>query len=424
MRRFFVRMQRATSVVRALSRVSSNLLQIRKLAQLIAVALPAALCLPAATAVAQTSPLANYFLGDVSGASSEETLIKFEWGNRKKYPEYGSDRLQFCWHNQAVDRLPDRDGKAYFVFVSSNKEGGMIHVAETSAGFAKMDGRIESRDGSDGKIIWHWSMQKDDSGDTLPGTNTKVGRWNHPAKADTLGELLVVAMQDVNLTEGKYSCGGTTGQDDAIVWLDFTNRGQPVHKATWHGPDFGLKANADCMRVAALAVPDRTDNSKSIKLISISGQDGNAFGVSKGPGNAWDATNYKWFASPEGPPKTVGRISEWYYGKWDANGDNRVIQVTAIDSHSFKIAPLLFLDQGETADQAWQNKKFLPSASTVNFSIDKKAGEQTYPTYVANEPTPRASGIFVSATGAGFILCGEVNDNKHAKVWLRQPKKK
>lgn len=372
----------------------------------------------AAESAAPDSVKASEYKTDVAqGAGSAEEMLKFKWGGRKRYPEFSD--TQPCWHVQSVDRLPDRnvgtaqrpDWRAYFVWMSSNKNGGLIHVGETDAGIVDSTGRSRGVDGTDGKIIWHWSMQSDDAGGKLPGTNTNVGRWNHPAKADTLGDLLVIAMQEWNSGWCKPECQVVKcSSKDAVVWLNFANRHEPRFKATWRGSDFGHPRGhqMEITRVAVLAVPHREDSSKTVVLVVAGGKHGDVLGVAVDPQDPTDAGSYHW--------SLIGKkVSEWFYGKIVAGKADRVREIHDPTDQSLKITPLLFLDA--PGDKGHR----LPTEATINIVRDPDGNTHTVETFSSKKNScNRASGDFVDGGGRGYWLCGQANNNNKARMWIRQ----
>jgi len=257
-------------------------------------------------------------------------------------------------------------------------------------------------------------MQPDDAGSKLPGTQQEVGRWNHPAKMDTLGHLVAVAMQDVNLKSDWGECGGKTGEKDKVVWFSFANPDQPQRMATWTGPQMHLPGgnSPDIVRVAALSVPVRGAPDSRAVLISVSGGKGKSFGIAINPEDPTRVDAYRWYGS--GEAQNIARVTEWYYGHRFGGADLRVVEVHDMNNREFKHTALRFIDRDGSTHE-------LPGPNTVSFR--RGTGTRTVQTFESDRPTAdRANGIFVGENGRASLLGGKVNNNERAHVWIRQRK--
>lgn len=100
------------------------------------------------------------------------------------------------WHPQHIVRLPNKNGRAYFMYSNSNSGtpvelsfgGGWISLMEIDEN--RLDENdlviVEGFDTPVGRFIWS----------DVYTTSSPVGHFNHPAKMEVIGNLLVVAAQN------------------------------------------------------------------------------------------------------------------------------------------------------------------------------------------------------------------------------------
>ncbi|WP_291992131.1 hypothetical protein [Candidatus Accumulibacter sp. ACC003] len=126
------------------------------------------------------------------------------------------------FHPQHVIRLPNKDGRAYFVVAQSRAHNGWISVLETDPGVVDpATDLIVSQDPNKpiGKYIWQdlyrWK-------DQVPNP---VGNWNHPGKMDQIGGVLVVAAQ--NWGESAPCFYGKGESVDKVLFYDIRDPRQP-----------------------------------------------------------------------------------------------------------------------------------------------------------------------------------------------------
>lgn len=128
-----------------------------------------------------------------SKAPSEIKRFVFEnsnncWGNF-----YEACAGKELWHMQHIVRLPNKNGRAYFMLSQSRAYNGYIMLLETNPGVLDpITDEIKAIDGQAvGKIIWN-----DVYTGEFNGTYNPAGNWSHPGKMDVCGGLLVVAAQN------------------------------------------------------------------------------------------------------------------------------------------------------------------------------------------------------------------------------------
>lgn len=145
-----------------------------------------------------------------SKAPSEIKRFVFEnsnncWGNF-----YESCAGQEVWHMQHIVRLPNKNGRAYFMLSQSRSYNGYIMLLETNPGILDMEtDEIKAEEGQAvGKIIWN-----DVYTGAFNGNFNPIGNWSHPGKMDVCGGLLAVAAQnwqpDLGPAAGCVAAGAT-----------------------------------------------------------------------------------------------------------------------------------------------------------------------------------------------------------------------
>lgn len=145
------------------------------------------------------------------------------------------------FHPQHVVRLPNKNGRAYFMIAQSRQLGGYIYLVETFDGVLDPVTdlvRPNAGDAALGKTIWWQNFG-----------STPIGSWNHPGKMSLQGGVLVVAAQ--NWSEGAplntcthsdsnpYQVGTA---DDAVLFYDVRDSAHPKYWGMLTGQDLGLKA--------------------------------------------------------------------------------------------------------------------------------------------------------------------------------------
>ena len=159
-------------------------------------------------------------LVDVPSTAKQDEL---QFANQS--PNWGS-YYESCagyelFHSQHVKRLPNKNGRAYFMGAQDRAYNGWIYLMETDPGVLDPDTDLirPSTNGAPiGKIIWQ----------DLYSTINPVGNWNHPGKMSLHGGVLVVAAQ--NWYTG--NCGGSAPgtSDDAVLFYDVRD---PEHPRYW-----------------------------------------------------------------------------------------------------------------------------------------------------------------------------------------------
>ncbi len=131
------------------------------------------------------------------------------------------------WHVQHVVRLPNKNGEAYFMMSNSDYagdgRGGFLSLMKFSADRVDENDLIiantQGGDAEKGTFIW-----EDQFNDSNP-----IGYWNHPARMEVVGGLLVVAMENFD----PFGCsGGNLTSEDALVFYDIRDPEHPRHLAT------------------------------------------------------------------------------------------------------------------------------------------------------------------------------------------------
>ena len=138
------------------------------------------------------------------------------------------------FHPQHMKRLPNKDGKAYFMISGSRSHNGYLSLIETYPGLLDPVTdlvRPSSNGDAVGKVIW-----QDVYTGVFNKTYNPIGNWNHPAKIAVMGGVMLVVAQ--NWSEGKLidGCTGSTGNpcqrgtsEDAILFYDVRDSSHPVY---------------------------------------------------------------------------------------------------------------------------------------------------------------------------------------------------
>jgi len=168
-------------------------------------------------------------------AQTTAKIEKIRFSQNGLWPvHYESCFTEPLFHPQHVKRLPNKEGRAYFMIPGSRAHNGYISLLETNPG--ELDPVTDLvRPGPNGapigKIIWQ---------DVFTGvfnqTYNPIGNWNHPAKITVMGGVMLVVAQ--NWSEGKAANVCTNGtsnpyqrgtSEDAILFYDVRDPSHPVY---------------------------------------------------------------------------------------------------------------------------------------------------------------------------------------------------
>ena len=151
------------------------------------------------------------------------------WGNY--YQECFGHPL---FHPQHVQRLDDKDGKAYFMVTNTRAHNGNMYLVETFPGaLDQSTGRVTpaSPGGFVGKIIWEEVFTG-----SFNGTINPIGNWNHPGKMTVIDGVLIMAAQNwseskpidgcTNSTTNLYQLGDS---EDAALFFDVRDPSAPEY---------------------------------------------------------------------------------------------------------------------------------------------------------------------------------------------------
>ena len=149
------------------------------------------------------------------------------------------------FHVQHMVRLPNKDGRAYFMVAMSNSSADLDRADGFLAVF-RMDqdaydpatDLVKDTPGTDGEYVW-----------SLPFNDASaIGDWNHPGKMDVLGDVLVVAGEQ---WESAF-CDSRPGTDlDAVLFFDVRDPASPKFWGKLTANDLGTKL----IPVESLGVP-------------------------------------------------------------------------------------------------------------------------------------------------------------------------
>jgi len=129
---------------------------------------------------------------------------------------YDSAAGKELFHPQHVVRLPNKDGRAYFMVAQSRAHNGWITLLQTAPNQIDpaTDLLITSGPGvRPGKYLWEDLYTGNFNGNFNP-----VGNWNHPGKMELIGGVLAVAAQ--NWAESVPTVNYAIGQSqDAVFFM-------------------------------------------------------------------------------------------------------------------------------------------------------------------------------------------------------------
>jgi hypothetical protein len=138
------------------------------------------------------------------------------------------------WHPQHVVRLPNKDGRGYFMVAQSDSGGGFITLMQTNPG--QLDPQTDlvkppaAARSEVGKYIWASAFPSN-------GSNP-IGSWNHPGKMEVIGGLLVVAAQ--NWTASLACKSGTGSSIDALLFYDVSDPEFPKYIGMINEDELGV----------------------------------------------------------------------------------------------------------------------------------------------------------------------------------------
>jgi hypothetical protein len=138
------------------------------------------------------------------------------------------------FHPQHVQRLADKEGKAYFMVAQSRGHNGNIYLVETHPGVLSSTGRLipQPEGKTAGKIIWEQVFTGFFNGSLNP-----LGNWNHPGKMAFIDGILIVTAQNWSEgTPGVDFCTGSTSNpyntgvsEDAVLFFDVRDPSDPQY---------------------------------------------------------------------------------------------------------------------------------------------------------------------------------------------------
>jgi len=179
------------------------------------------------------------------GPSSELEFLSFSnpkkrfWGNF--YDTVFLTNIEE-WHGQHVVRLPNKDGRAYFMVSQSREHNGYITVLRTDLGvldpitdlivpnkFTGTDNYGMKWSKPVGEYVWQEVFTGKYNGNINPH-----GNWNHPGKMEVIGDVLLVAAQ--NWTHGSI---GTSM--DEVLFYDVSNPEKPNYMGGITSQELGVK---------------------------------------------------------------------------------------------------------------------------------------------------------------------------------------
>ena len=141
------------------------------------------------------------------------------------------------FHPQHVQRLDDKDGKAYFMVAQSRAHNGSIYLVESFPGVLdESTGRLDPNivtpiGGFVGKIIWEQVFTGGFNGSINP-----IGNWNHPGKMMVIDGVLTVAAQNWSEGINVDTCSGSTSNpyqrgdsEDAVLFFDVRDPSAPQY---------------------------------------------------------------------------------------------------------------------------------------------------------------------------------------------------
>jgi tRNA threonylcarbamoyladenosine modification (KEOPS) complex Pcc1 subunit len=150
---------------------------------------------------------------------------------------YDSAAGKELFHPQHVVRLPNKDGRAYFMVAQSRAHNGWITLLQTAPDQIDpaTDLLITRGPGvRPGKYIW-----EDLYTGSFNGNFNPVGNWNHPGKMELIGGVLVVAAQ--NWAESVPSVNYAQGDsEDAVLFYDVRDPEYPRYWGAMTATQLGI----------------------------------------------------------------------------------------------------------------------------------------------------------------------------------------
>lgn len=144
------------------------------------------------------------------------------------------------FHPQHVVRLPNKNGRAYFMVAQSRAHNGYIQVMRTDADMLDPVTdlvRSVGRTTRVGEYIWmdiYTGIVNAQGG----GSFNPIGNWNHPGKLALMGGVLVVAAQ--NWEESAPCFYGRGTSQDALLFYDVRNPEQPRYWGKMLSSELGV----------------------------------------------------------------------------------------------------------------------------------------------------------------------------------------
>jgi VCBS repeat-containing protein len=188
------------------------------------------------------------------GGQTVVDKLQFRVGAGKKGIWYEECLTAPFFHAQHVVRLPNKDGRAYFVVSNSNADSLLGLSADPSGylSFYRTDvGRLDPEtDLINGEPIVYETgglpIVQDTVGEVVTeitfDENSPIGVWNHPAKMAVIGNLLLVAAQDWN---SGFCADGSDREDGepknmAVLFFDVRDPENPQFWGRLTAVELGL----------------------------------------------------------------------------------------------------------------------------------------------------------------------------------------
>ena len=185
----------------------------------------------------ESAPATNYGVwngGAEDGGDVRFNMLEFRLNGFKGMSYTECAGIPY-FHAQHIVRLPNKDGRAYFMVSNSSADvpdnplvraepAGRLSVYETDAdALDPVTDLIINTPGADGQIVWEHTFRA--------GSNVNVGVWNHPAKMAVMGNVLLIAAQD---WDGSDFCrdGFGRGSQEAVLFYDVRDPASPQY---WGG---------------------------------------------------------------------------------------------------------------------------------------------------------------------------------------------
>ncbi|MDQ8181181.1 cadherin-like beta sandwich domain-containing protein [Pelagicoccus sp. SDUM812005] len=245
-----------------------------------------------------------------AGITAKVDLLRFDEDRTKFFPAWFESCVgEALYHPQHVKRLPNKDGKAYFMIAQSRAHNGYITLVETYPNaLDETTDRVFAPDSDPrvavpvGEVIWQDVFTGKENGNF-----NRIGNWNHPAKMAVMGGVLVVVAQ--NWSEGigldGIGCSNDTSNpyqrgesEDALLFYDIRDPAKPAY--------WGMMSASD-LELPSIEYFNGTDGSgrgghaKQISVVSL----------------AYIHETGKWRIN------AGGRFNEAnYYTTWETNSDS------------------------------------------------------------------------------------------------------